>query len=85
MVKCPLKGNVCRHCSMDQKIEVKEVGVIATGKMERKVTRINFGERCNNDGRKMVKELTECPSDIALGVPLVQYEITELDWMRSKT
>lgn len=84
MVKCPLKNGECRHCSMEQFISVKEVGIIKTGKMDRRVTKINLGERCNNDGNKMVKELTKCPSDIALGVPLVPYKITELDWMRSR-
>ena len=83
MQKCPLKGKGCRHCSQEHQVTVERV-LVKTGKTERREVRTPLGERCNNDGRHYVRELKECPADIALGVPLVPYEVSELDWMRTK-
>ena len=85
-MKCPLKGKECDYCSPGQIVTVQRVGVIKTGKLERREVRTNLGERCENDGRKTVGELTECPADIALGVKITpgMYQVNELDWMKRR-
>ena len=39
------------------------------------------GAWCNNDGKHYVSELTECPIPGARAVPLVPFELSELQWM----
>jgi hypothetical protein len=65
--------------------DVKHVGVIKTQLLERVETRVTLGLFCNNDGRHFVRELTECPMQEGMNVPLVKKETTELEWMRMRT
>jgi hypothetical protein len=83
MQKCPSNGRECRHCSKEHAVTVERV-LVKTGKTERREVRTPLGEWCNNDGRHYVRELKECPTDIALGVPLVPYVESELDWSKRR-
>jgi hypothetical protein len=84
---CPLNsGQPCRHCSDEFIRDTQRVGVIATGRIEIRKTSVHLGERCNNDGRLMVKDLRECPIPAALQVPLQPLpEPSELEWMRRRS
>jgi hypothetical protein len=85
---CPLAppwmNKDCRHCSDETTHKVQHVGVIKTGLIERRQTRIHRGLFCNNDGRHFVKELTVCPQPVPGSIPLVTYEVSELEWMRRR-
>lgn len=81
---CSKTGSPCRHVSIEKIRNVQRVGVLKTGKIERRESIILLGERCNNDGRCMVSELRECPIPAALAVPLVPFEISPLEWMRRR-
>jgi len=79
---CPKTGQECRHVSIEKDIRIQRVGVIKTGQVEKRETRIILGERCNNDGRHYVRDLPECPIPGAIVVPLVPFELNELTWMK---
>ena len=81
---CPKGKRRCRHATDSKHTIISRVGVIKTGQMERRVTVIPLGIRCENDGRHMASELKECPADLALKAPLIKYELSELDWGKRK-
>lgn len=79
---CPMTGKECQYVSMERVIKIQRVGVIKTGRFERRETRIDLGEFCNNDGKHFVRDLKECPIPGALAVPLVPFVVDELTWMK---
>lgn len=81
---CDKTGNPCRFCSNETLTNVSRVGIIATGRIERRVSTVNLGQFCNNDGRHYVRDLPACPVPGALAAPLVKHELSELEWMRRK-
>jgi len=87
MMICPLIDKLCRHCSKEFKHtgeftrifkDLKTGFFMAAGQG---TACVPMGEFCNNDGRHFVRDLKECPAKIALGVPLVPLELSELQWM----
>ena len=81
---CPRTGKPCRHVSREVERRIQRVGVIETGLLEKREISLGKGAFCNNDGRTYVEDLNECPIPAAVSVPLVPYEISELDWARIK-
>lgn len=65
-------------------MSVSRVGVIKTGQIERRISFIDFGEFCNNDGRHYVKDLPEFPVQGALAMPVPEAlaGVDELTWMK---
>lgn len=83
-IVCERTGKPCRHCSEEKFTNISRVGVIATGQIEIRKTVAPLGQRCNNDGRHLVRELSTCPIPGALSVPLIRHEVSELEWSRRK-
>jgi hypothetical protein len=81
---CEKIGKPCRFCSDDRVLSVSRVGVIATGRIERRETWIGLGQWCNNDGKHPVRDLPDCPIPIALTAPPANLEISELVWFRRR-
>jgi len=81
---CEKTGKPCRFCSLDRHLNVSRVGVIKTGTIERRESWSVLGQWCNNDGQHFVRDLPECPIPGTLTVPLVPYEVSELEWSRRK-
>ncbi|MDD1678019.1 MAG: hypothetical protein LUO93_02385 [Methanomicrobiales archaeon] len=83
MVTCPKTGGPCRHCSYEILKTVTRTGDSVKG-IRRTVNVQKLGVFCNNNGRKFVHQMNECPIPEALAVPLVPYEPSPLEWMQIK-
>ena len=85
LIYCPKGKKECRHCSNMQIVNVKRVGVIKTGAMERIVSKVNLGKWCECDGRHYVRDLKTCPVEDGKKVKLVPFVLSELAWSQRRS
>ena len=68
---CNLGNCKCRHCSAENVVDIKRVGVIATGKTETRTRKIPLGLFCSNVNM-WVGSMKACPVPDHIRNPMIR-------------